>query len=63
VLVDEEHVLLKAGIEVRLQTKFADHWVMVAVDVGIDAIHALEDLADQRRKRLRERNANAAGEN
>ena len=46
VLVDEEHVLLEARVEVRFQAELADDWVVVAVDVGVDAVHAFEDLAD-----------------
>lgn len=47
VLVDEEHVLLEAGVEVRLEAELADDGVVVAVDVGVDAVHALEDLPDE----------------
>lgn len=54
-LVDEQHVLLEAGVEVRLEAKLADYGVMVAVDVGVDAVHALEDLAHESRERLGER--------
>lgn len=50
VLVHKEHVLLEARVEVRLQTQLADHGVVVAVDVRVDTVHALEDLADQRRE-------------
>ena len=48
VLVNEEHILLEAGVEVWLEAQFADNGVMVAVDVGVNAVHALEDLAHQR---------------
>lgn len=57
VLVDEEHVLLEAGVEVRLEPELADHGVVVAVDVGVDAVHALEDLAHEGRERLGEGDA------
>lgn len=60
-LVDEQHVLLEAGVEMGLQAKLTDDWVVMAVNVGVDAIHALEDLANQRGKCLRERNADPAG--
>ena len=44
-LVDEQHVLLEAGVQVRLKAELADDRVVVAVDVRVDAVHALEDLA------------------
>jgi hypothetical protein len=59
VLVDEEHVLLEAGVEMGLEAQLADDGVVVAVDVGVDAVHALEDLADQSWKRLGEGHADA----
>ena len=43
-LVNKEHILLKAGIEVRLQAQFANHGVVVAVYMGVDAVHALINL-------------------
>lgn len=60
-LVDEEHVLLEASVEMRLQAELSDDGVVVAVDVSVDAIHALEDLTDQRGERLRKGHADAAG--
>jgi hypothetical protein len=47
VLVNEEHVLLKARVEVRLQAELTDHGVVMAVDVCVHTVHALEDLANQ----------------
>lgn len=44
VLVDEQNVLLETRVEVGLQSKLSDNCVVVAVDVGINAIHALKDL-------------------
>ena len=46
VLVDEEHVLLEAGVQMRLQAKLTDDRVVVAVDMGVNTVHALEDLSD-----------------
>jgi hypothetical protein len=57
VLVDEENVLLEARVEVRLETELADYGVMVAVNVGIDAVHALEDLTNKSREGLGERHS------
>lgn len=54
VLIDEQDVLLEAGVEVRLKTQFTNDWVVVAVDVGVDSVHALENLASKRRERLGE---------
>lgn len=60
-LVDEEHILLEAGVEVGLEAELTDDGVVVAVDVGVDAVHALEDLADEGGEGLREGHADAAG--
>ena len=46
VLIDKEHVVLEAGIEMCFKTEFANHRVVVAVDVGVNAVHAFEYLAD-----------------
>jgi len=62
VLVDEEDVLLEAGVEVGLEAELADNGVVVAVDVGVDTVHALEDLTHSLRERLRERHADTRGE-
>lgn len=59
VLIDEEDVLLEARVEMGLQAKLADDGVVMAVDVGVDAVHALEDLADERGERLGERDSDA----
>lgn len=55
VLIDKEHILLEAGVQVWLQPKLADDGVVVAVDVGVDTVHALEDLAHERRERFGKR--------
>lgn len=47
VLVNEEHVLLEAGVEMGLEAELPDDGVVMAVDVGVDSVHALEDLADE----------------
>lgn len=56
-LVDEEHVLLETRVQVWFKAKLVDDGVMVAVDMGVDTVHALEDLAHQRWERLGERHA------
>lgn len=61
-LVDEEDVLLEGGVEVRLEAELADDGVVVAVDVGVDAVHALEDLADEGGEGLGEGDTDAGGE-
>jgi len=55
VLIDEEDVMLEAGVEVCFEAKFADNWVVVAIDVGVNTVHSLENLADHAWERLRER--------
>ena len=56
-LVDEQDILLEARVEVGLQSQFADDRVVVAVNVGIYTVHALEYLSYQCRERLREGDA------
>lgn len=56
-LVDEENIMLEAGIKMSLQAKLTDDRVVMAVNVGIDTIHPLEYLPDHARKRLWEWNA------
>lgn len=46
--------MLETGVEMWLQTQLDDHWVMVAVDMGVDSVKAFEDLAYQSWKRLGE---------
>lgn len=45
-LIYEQNVVLEAGVEMWLETQVDNDRVVVAVDVRIDAIEALEDLAD-----------------
>lgn len=47
-LVNEENVVLEAGVEMRLKTQLADDWVVVAVDVSVNTVHPLEDGANGR---------------
>ena len=54
--------MLEAGVEMGLQTQFNDDRVVVAVDVCIDAVQALEHVADEGGKRLGEGYADARGE-
>jgi hypothetical protein len=42
---------------VRLEPKFPDDGIMVAVNVRVNTVHAFEDLADQSWERLGERDA------
>lgn len=44
VLVNKEHILLEARVQMRLKAKLSDDRVVMTVDVCIDSIHALEDL-------------------
>ena len=49
-LIDEQYVVLEAGIEMRLQTQLDDDGVVVAVDVGVDTVEALEHVPNERGK-------------
>ena len=55
-LVNEQDIMLEAGVEVWLETKMNDDWVVVTVDVGVDSVQTLEDLANCLRELLREGN-------
>lgn len=50
VLINEEHILLEASVQVRLQAQLPNYGVVVAVDVGVYSVHALENLADKSRE-------------
>jgi hypothetical protein len=57
VLIDKQNVVLKAGIKVSLEAKFANDWVVMAINMGVYTIHALEHLPNHAGKRLGEGNA------
>lgn len=44
--INEEDVMLEACIQMRLQTKLNNDWVMVTVDVGVYSIESFEELAN-----------------
>jgi len=54
-LVNEKNVVLETSVEMSLETELTDDWVVVAIDVGVDTVHALEYLSDHAREGLRER--------
>ena len=45
-LVDEQDVMLEAGVEMCFESKFANHRIVMAIDVSIDSVHALKYLSD-----------------
>jgi hypothetical protein len=57
VLIDEQDVVLEAGVQVWLETEVYHDGVVVAVDMGVDSVQTLEDLAEETREGLWERNA------
>lgn len=57
VLIDEENVVLEAGVEMSLEPQLANNWVVVAVDVCVHTVHPLEDLSDHAREGFGEWNA------
>jgi hypothetical protein len=61
-LLNEEHIMLKAGIEMRFQAQVDDDGVVVAVDMRIDSVKSLEDLKDQWAEGAWEADADARGE-
>lgn len=44
--INEENIVLKAGIEMSLQSKFTNHRIVMTVYVCIDPVHSLEYLTD-----------------
>jgi len=54
-LIHKQYVMLEARIQVRFEAEVDNDRVVVAIDMGIDAIHAFEDLEEERLERLRER--------
>jgi hypothetical protein len=57
VLIYEENIMFKAGIEMSLKPEFSNNGIMMTVNVGIDTVHALEDLSNHAREGLWERDA------
>jgi hypothetical protein len=57
VLIDKQDVVFEAGVQVWLETKVYHNRVVMAVDVGVDSVQTLEDLAEETRECLGERNA------
>jgi hypothetical protein len=45
-LIDEQDIVLEAGIEMWLETQVDDDGIVVTVDVGVYSIQALENLPD-----------------
>ena len=56
-LINEKHVVLKASIQMGLQTKVLNDRIVVAINVSVDSVQSLKQLANERRKGLGERNA------
>lgn len=54
-LVDEENIVLEAGVEMWLEAQVDDHRVVVTVNVSIYTVHSFENLANEIGKCLRKR--------
>jgi hypothetical protein len=46
-LIDEQDIMLEAGVEMGFEAEVYYYRVMMAVDMGIDTIQTLEDLAEE----------------
>jgi hypothetical protein len=55
VLINEQNVVLEAGVQMGLESEVDDDWIVVAVDVGVDTVHTLKHLKDERTECLGER--------
>lgn len=49
-LVDEENVVLEAGVQMRLEAQVDDDWIVVTVDVSVDTVEAFEHLPEEARE-------------
>lgn len=56
VLIDEQDVVLEAGIQMGLEPQMYDDGVVMAIDMGVDTVQTLEYLAQETRKCLGEGN-------
>jgi len=56
-LINKQHIVLEASVQMRFQAQRDDDRVVVAVDVGVDAVEALEDLAEEGWEGFREGDA------
>lgn len=45
--VNKKHIVLEAGVEVRLEAKLHHDWIVVAVDVRINPVQPLEELFNE----------------
>lgn len=61
-LINEQHIMLEARIQMRFEAQLDDDGIVVAVDVRVDAVQALEHVAYESGERLGERHADARGE-
>lgn len=61
-LVNEQHIVLETRVEMRFETQLDDDGIVMAVDMRIDTVEALEHVADERREGLGKRYADAAWE-
>jgi hypothetical protein len=61
VLINEENIMFEASVEVSLETKLTNNGIMVTIDVGVDAVHPLENLSNHAGEGFWEWHANSAG--
>ena len=59
--VYEKHVMLEARVKMRLESKMDHDRVVVTVDVRVDAVETLEDLANGGSEGFWKANANPRG--
>lgn len=61
-LIDKQHIVLEARVEMRLETQLDDDGVVVAVNVCVYTVQALEHVADKGGEGLGEGDADARRE-
>jgi hypothetical protein len=60
-LIDEQDIMLEARIKMGFKTQLNNHRIVVTVNVRIDAVEALEHVADEGGESLGKGDADARG--
>jgi hypothetical protein len=55
-LINKQDIVFEASIQVRLEPKMHNYRIVVAIDMSVNTVKALEDLADETGEALREWN-------
>jgi hypothetical protein len=53
-LINEKHIMLEAGIQVRLESKLDYYRIMMAVNMRVNSVKSLEELTHETWESFRE---------